>query len=133
MVWLFFSPDQIHVAVYTARDQRITLCELSDERKLPEVANIEPCKKIRSIEFSADGSHVVTGSDDGLVRIWGQSGKSRWIEKAVIKHDEPVHLVQFVMEMTHVLACCNNKVNLYELKPQALEFNRHGMSRANAK
>ena len=117
-----FSPDETHVAVYTARNQRITLFELSDERKLPEVANIEPCKKIRSIQFSDDGSHVVTGSDDGLVRIWGQSGNSRWVEKAVIKHHEPVHLVQFVMKMTHVLVCCNNKVHLYELKPQVLSF-----------
>lgn len=117
-----FSPDQIHVAVYSASDQRITLCELTDEEALPEVTIIEQSQTVNSIEFSTEGSYLVTGSDDGMVRIWGQTGNRRWTERATIAHDEPVHLVQFVMEMTHVLACCNNRTNLYELKPNVLSF-----------
>ncbi|WP_257264620.1 hypothetical protein [Endozoicomonas sp. ONNA2] len=111
-----FSPDQTHVAIYTGRDQQIALCELSDD--LPKVTIIKHSQTVNSIQFSDDGSHVVTGSDDGLVRIWGQSGKIRWRQKAVIEHHEPVHLVQFVMKMTHILACCDNRLNIYELKPQ---------------
>ncbi|WP_257266936.1 WD40 repeat domain-containing protein, partial [Endozoicomonas sp. ONNA2] len=127
-----FSPDDTHVAIFTGYADigpQITLCELSDERKLPKVATIEHGKKVRSIQFSDDGSHIITGSDDGLVRIWGQLGNSRWIEKVVIKHHGWVQFAQFVMGMTHVLACCNNEANLYELKPKAKVFNKHGMSR----
>ena len=115
---IVFSPDQTHVAVYTGRDQRVTLCELSDDEALPKVAIIEQSQTVRSIQFSTEGSYLVTGSDDGMVRIWGQSGNRRWTERDTIAHNGPVHLVQFVMEMTHVLVCCDNRAILYQTKTQ---------------
>ena len=119
---IVFSPDQTHVAVYTGRDQRVTLCELSDDEALPAVAIIEQSQTVHSIQFSTEGSFLVTGSDDGVVRIWGQSGNRRWTERDTIAHNGPVHLVKFVMEMTHVLVCCDNRAILYKLNPKGLSF-----------
>ncbi|WP_257266942.1 WD40 repeat domain-containing protein, partial [Endozoicomonas sp. ONNA2] len=88
----------------------------------PAVAIIEQNQTVHSIQFSTEGSYLVTGSDDGVVRIWGQSGNSRWTERATIAHNRPVHLVKFVMEMTHVLVCCDNRAILYKLNPKSLSF-----------
>jgi len=64
-------------------------------RQPPQIRHNRP---IRSLTFSPDGQHILTGSDDQTLRIWDMVGQ----EVGCISHLAPVQRVRFNADGTQV-------------------------------
>jgi WD40 repeat protein len=62
-----FSPDLATVAVHLRGDWQLGLWDVMQQRK---IAVLQHAAAINSICFSADGRQLVTGDDEGVVKIW---------------------------------------------------------------
>lgn len=71
-VYATFSPDGRKIFTYGTQDSAVHVWEFNEEKdKIEEVAQLDPHKNsIISLSFSRDGSKVVTGSLDGIARLW---------------------------------------------------------------
>ena len=64
-----FSPDSQRIASANSLNGSVSLWNIQGLKDQPTVIRAHS-KRINSVEFSPDGSYLVTASDDGMVRLW---------------------------------------------------------------
>ena len=76
---------------------------------------------IGSVAFSSDGTHIVSGSGDGSVRVWDAStGKEL---KTLNGHSDSVTSVAFSSDGTHIVSgSFDNSVRMWDLDYDGLHF-----------
>jgi len=66
---------------------------------------------VSTVDFSADGKRVVTGSRDGTARIWNiDSGK----EIGLLKHDGRVEIAAFSPDGKYVITAADNLIRIWD-------------------
>lgn len=73
-------------------------------------------KKIKDLDFSDDGSRILTTSADGQVRLWDADTNDLLAE---LRHEE-VERAKFVMEDEHMITWGGGEVNIWSQQGEAL-------------
>lgn len=95
---LAWSPDGRSIATSTRDFVRVWDVETGEMQSLMRgVTDV-----IVGIDFSADGSQVITGSKDGTVRLW--DAETGIIEEVMLGHDLPIGDIAYASEVGRIVS-----------------------------
>lgn len=78
-------------------DGSISIWNLGDARRIAEIAPPERhAGPVTCLDYSPDGTRLISGGGDGLVRIWNASSDVPVLLASLTGHDGPVHDVAYL-------------------------------------
>ncbi|WOG30283.1 F-box/WD repeat-containing protein [Endozoicomonas sp. 8E] len=104
-----FSPDCRYVATAGVYDCKAKIFSKKADGSWEVNTTIEHKKIVNSANFSPDGRHLVTASDDGTVKIVGRKADGSWEEKATFSHKDSVTSATFSPDSRHVVTASDDK------------------------
>ncbi|MBO9482859.1 WD40 repeat domain-containing protein [Salinisphaera sp. G21_0] len=109
-----FSPDSRHIATFcwcpvslsndNVRSKfKVTIYGYDGHGKWLPKALIRHAGPIYSVRFNADGTHLVTASEDGTAVVFGRNAEGNWVNKVILRHDYRINSAFFSVNSKQVV------------------------------